>query len=129
MTEWRIAGPLNSVKIKNYDWVYIYHNHEDYWFMCANLRNGLMCGLCGTLVPNYILIQLKLLHEKSVYDSYHYAPDITNKIGCVYNNRQVPMYLTKDCHYWFSKERSIYHVDKITELIEKYKTIWQDILL
>jgi len=125
MVEWRIAGP-SELFLKNDSSRYVYHNHDNYLFTCALLKNGIACGLCGKLVPDYIKLQLKLLG--SIYDHYLYNPRKNYVICCVYENKRLVTSLTKN-GYWLNTPLGKVHTSKLKDLYEKYRDIWQDILL
>lgn len=126
MCEWTIADHVES-PYRNY-YKLVYHNHDEFWFTCLNLKAGPQCGLCGTLVPNYLLVQMNLLSDrKSWYSSYMYKPNFPYQVKCIYKGKVLAAYITDDGYYVANAEEKKVR-DFWNQVVPQYKHIWQEIL-
>lgn len=122
--KWKIADHIGHIFRDQYKLVY--HNHDEFWFMCLNLKAGPQCGLCGALVPQYLLVQINLLGN-SFYNSYQYKFNFPYSVRCIYKNRVSFAYITRD-RYYVSNNEVKEILDFWHKVVPKYKHIWQEIL-
>lgn len=123
--KWKIADHTDYL-FRDY-YKLVYHNHDEFWFTCLNLKAGPQCGLCGTLVPKYLLIQISLLQGRSWYNSYIYNPKFPYKVRCIYKNRIPIAYITDDGYYVADTEKKEIK-DFWNKVVPKHRRIWQNIL-